>query len=378
MTLWDLPNLKTPTVLTNARNAQTFAIQTHRQPTASDSDGSETWATTLVIGCRKKVVVKSWSNGRPEPTRDLSLPHSPRLILFSRPDAVDRVHLHCSATDRYILKIPSSGKALSYIEPAPLPETSAAGSNQPAATGSSGVTSAFSGLGGYVGKGLGALGRASSSLIGATVREGTVFIKDGQGVTIDDEGKVASGGRPIEWASPPEDLAFADPYLVSLVATDDQDSQSPAPSLQFRLDQNVMQSWTMPPVSANSPAAATRPPPSSLTLLTAVPSRKKPTLGPRFVALFASTPVDKVQLQSTGSTVWALEMSGVDVQLDELTAEGRFAEALSLLDAVKVEDAVSFDAPFPLKDPLTLLAVLAPTHFAVPGRTHEVRLTSMG
>ncbi len=84
ITLYDLPELKSPIVLTQARYAQSFGICSSWQDVpitskgkgkakTADNDGelisTRTLITTLVVGCRKKVLVFVWFNGILGPTR---------------------------------------------------------------------------------------------------------------------------------------------------------------------------------------------------------------------------------------------------------------------------------------------------------------------
>jgi len=146
--------------------------------------------------------------------QDLVLPHSPRMIIFPSAKSPSIAHLHVSPTDFYILRIPSwpspstipltfteapamtapssvvgyvtdptrtntggtsgpgSGFSAHNVERAGTPNSAGA-----AATGTShatgAVTGAFSGLGGYMGKGLGVLrsgsGSSSSRIVACAV-----------------------------------------------------------------------------------------------------------------------------------------------------------------------------------------------------------------
>lgn len=359
ITLWDLPNLKTPTVITQAKYVQSMAIQTHLRTNPEHKDQEGTSVTTLVIGCRKKVVVMAWANGKPEPTRDLIIPHTPRLVLFSSLENVDHVHLLCSATDYYILRIPQvQNEPLSYTEPPPIhpPTTSHAGAEPtrgPIASSTGVMSGAFTGLGGYVGKGLGALaGQRTNNLVGSTIdSEQIVLVKEGHGVFIGPDG-LAARKSTIEWQSPPEDIIFVEPYIVSVIpvvsdASNAGDPASVSPGLEFRLSstQAVMQRFPLSTnPSSNSPAAAFKPAISTLSLLTKTPTpRRIPDvtdcpISQSFPAFFASTPTDKVQLQIDGNTIWCLAQESASDQLYDLMMEGRFSEASSLLEGLTTVD----------------------------------------
>ena len=93
ITLWDLPNLKNPTVLTQFKNVQSFGIHNTLQPAGSliarsnkkktepkltetakldvvkpgdiSVEEEKVSVSTVVIGCRKRVAAMSWSGGKP-------------------------------------------------------------------------------------------------------------------------------------------------------------------------------------------------------------------------------------------------------------------------------------------------------------------------
>jgi hypothetical protein len=83
ITLWDLPGLKQPTILTNLKNVQSFGVHSSLQlrrslvprkkknPAGTEADeaqpgeAEEVLVSTLVVGCRKRVAVMSWSGGKP-------------------------------------------------------------------------------------------------------------------------------------------------------------------------------------------------------------------------------------------------------------------------------------------------------------------------
>lgn len=93
ITLWDLPNFKNPTVLTQFKNVQSFGVHNTLQPVGllvakskrkkeeakltetADPDvvkpadisveEEKVSVSTMVVGCRKRVVALSWSRGKP-------------------------------------------------------------------------------------------------------------------------------------------------------------------------------------------------------------------------------------------------------------------------------------------------------------------------
>ncbi|KAJ9122804.1 hypothetical protein QFC24_004235 [Naganishia onofrii] len=124
ITLWDLPNLKAPTILTQLKNVQSFGTHNTLQPKSSlvattkkkdisaeegaskggyglvDQD-EKVLVSTLMVGCRKRVAVLSWSGGKP-----LGGLRSPRVCIgsrsapFSKDDylSVSEITLHCPPT----------------------------------------------------------------------------------------------------------------------------------------------------------------------------------------------------------------------------------------------------------------------------------------
>jgi Vam6/Vps39-like protein vacuolar protein sorting-associated protein 39 len=51
-------------------------------------------------------------------------------------------------------------------------------------------------------------------------------------------------------------------------------------------------------------------------------------------AAFVSTPLDRLQLQSEGSAIWAISQSSPSDQLEEMIVAGRYADGLGLLKAL--------------------------------------------
>lgn len=93
ITLWDLPNFKTPTILTQFKNIQSFGVHNTLQPVGSlvarsrkkkgdpkvtgpaevdvkepaeiSAEEEKVSVSTMVMGCRKRVATMSWSGGKP-------------------------------------------------------------------------------------------------------------------------------------------------------------------------------------------------------------------------------------------------------------------------------------------------------------------------
>ncbi|KAJ9101777.1 hypothetical protein QFC21_003116 [Naganishia friedmannii] len=446
ITLWDLPNLKAPTILTQLKNVQSFGTHNTLQPSGSltasakkknnpakkdveqvasqfshdegyrlTEQEDEVLVSTLVVGCRKRVVVMSWSGGKPlGGLRDLVLPHSPRMIIFPSPKSPSISHLHVSPTDFYILRIPSwpspstipltfaeapamtapssvvgnvtdsnrtinggtwapgSGFSMHSMERSGTPNPAGAltaGTNN--ATGA--VTGAFSGLGGYMGKGFGVLrsgsGSSNSRIVACAVAapaeelaqkdssiSGEVLtIRDGTGVFLRQDGTLARE-TGVAWSAIPEDLAFSNPYIFSVLppasalSASTQSASSSSSTVQIRLSQtlNVQQVIQLPAhPSANSPAAGTTAAfaGSSIKYFCTTQSSTRETAGNATTsslmtggpisAVYVSVPNDKLQLQTDGSTIWAIQKEGWRDQLDEMIILGRFTDGLGLVGSLR-------------------------------------------
>lgn len=119
-----------------------------------------------------------WLNGTLGPVRELVLPHSPRMVLFPQATSASIAHLAISPTEFLILRIPiRPSRSLSFAEGPPI---ALPGVQDAAAAGSAAKVpgmGALSGLGGYVGKGLGAFGSKSGPvLMGTAVGDGELLV----------------------------------------------------------------------------------------------------------------------------------------------------------------------------------------------------------
>ncbi|KAI5452750.1 Vacuolar morphogenesis protein 6 [Naganishia albida] len=443
VTLWDLPELRQPTVLTSLKNVQSFGVHSSRQradslvprkkknPSATEpAREGEVRMSTLLVGCRKKVAVMSWSGGKPlGGTRDLVLPHSPRLIIFPSQTSPSPAHLHVSPSEYYILRIfdwpAPSAAGLTFAEgpgpnvptsfigterrlahggggggggatsdpaatggehtSAPATTTTAGGTAGPSATnaataaaaaagGGGGVSGAFSGLGGYMGKGLGVLRAGSGTsaagkIVGCAVaaagedapRGGQVLVvREGAGVFVQSDGTpVRDIG--IAWPAAPDDIAFTNPYILSVLPPGSSASEGSS-SIQIRLDSTLtVQQSIRPPVHAasSSPAAGTTAAQAGASvrcLSTSAATTRPPSsstlnaVGGPVVAVYVTTPNDKLQLQTDGCTLWALRMEPWRDQVDEVLRNGWFNDGLGLVrslrglpDAVDKEDLDEYE-----------------------------------
>lgn len=165
MTLHKLSNLMgkgCTTTLSQARTPHAFAATTYFAPSPATQDGGTPGKVSkdlLVIGCRKKVLVYGAGKNLGE-AWELTLPHSPRTVIFPAPfyaDLPDTVHLLYSPQSSVLLHISNEGSATSRLSVTELPNTgyppTAGVSDAKAAQeGGGGFGSAFTGFGGMLSK----------------------------------------------------------------------------------------------------------------------------------------------------------------------------------------------------------------------------------
>ena len=350
----------------------------------------------LIIGARKKVHVLTYVLGKPYTNREAALAHTPRLIIFPTGKKVwssytagsariPTIHLHYNTNEWGILEVDLFSKArgssagLKVLDPpagsngadvstTTLGMTSTANVGQAEKhSGGLGVGGAFGGLGGYVGKGFRAVSGATAagnSIVGVGVgsdypsdspAEGTeassledasLVIKGDQGVFYDEAGRLINA-TPIDFSGDavPEDLAFADPYVLSVLPAG---SQTVPSKLEIRLKQtlSIQQVFEVgsSAIDPDSPVAATigagHINSASIRCLTTGVDAKDHTdevsrLSRPVSAFFLSTPADKLQLQTDGSTVWCLRGERWGEILDDAMVTGRFEDGRGILRGIR-------------------------------------------
>lgn len=150
------------TTLSQARTPHAFAATTYFAPSSATEDGGTPGKVSkdlLVIGCRKKVVVYGAGKNLGE-AWELSLPHSPRTVIFPAPfyaDLPDTVHLLYSPQSSVLLHLSNAPTAASRLSVTDLPTTGYPPTVGPsdAKTGpeaGGGFGSAFTGFGGMLSK----------------------------------------------------------------------------------------------------------------------------------------------------------------------------------------------------------------------------------
>ena len=423
VTLYDLPNLKTPTSLTQARYVQSISTRTiwvppkhlarsdkksftGKLPKADSSNPSPQEEASpeddpirvsiLVIGARKKVHVLTFVSGKPYTNREAALAHTPRLIIFptgkrawssytTESTRIPTIHLHYNTNECGVLEVdlfsiakgpsaglkvldPPAGSNGADVSTTNLGMTSAANAAQSEKpSGGLGVGGAFGGLGGYVGKGFRAVSGAAAagnSIVGVGVgcdfpteglAEGTeasllqdasLVIKGDQGVFYDEAGRLINA-TPIDFSGDtvPEDLAFADPYILSVLPAS---SQTVPSKLEIRLKQTLSVQQVIEvgsgAINPDSPVAATigagHVNSASIRCLTIGVDVKDSTdqvsrLSRPVPTFYISTPADKLQLQTDGSTIWCLRGDPWARVLDDAMVSGRFQDGRGILQGIK-------------------------------------------
>ncbi|KAK4684616.1 Vam6/Vps39-like protein vacuolar protein sorting-associated protein 39, partial [Tremellales sp. Uapishka_1] len=389
VTLFPLADLAkpAPTVLPQARNAHAFAITSYVSSTPSrkksrndlktgKSNADETPSPTkeirdlMIVGCRKKVVVYGAGKGGIKEgwvrsfaygnqgfqlisyrRQELSLPHSPRQIIYPSSSSSllpETVHLLYSPQSSVLLQIhPSSTQRLAVLDlpnaalpPPPAQSTSSSSiamnvgnavanpADTPGGLSMGGMS--LTGLGGYVGLGT----KTTVPTLGTRTVGGEVLIaREDLGVFYSTEGNYT---RPesLQWPGPPDALAFSNPYIYSVVTTAASSSTAvgssatvPISAVQIHLAPTLTLRQTIPIPSPSAGTWTVRGFTNTSSLSSLANTRM----------LFVSTPTDKTLALNEGSSIWALRVSEVGDQIDELVKEGRVTDAIGLVEAVGEE-----------------------------------------
>ncbi|KAG2348015.1 hypothetical protein BDR05DRAFT_980946 [Suillus weaverae] len=319
-TLYPLPSFAPPTPLTRAKGALTFAVHSSvHDLDASDAQGGfntvgragriPTMVTQLVVGCRRKVVIYTWKDGEAQEIRETILPHSPRVAVFLDSDNV------CFAYSPTEYALFSISKLTTLDVTTPIPANISIG--------------AFSGLTGYMTLGLGA--KAKPGLVRLSDTE-ALIVKDSQGFIIGTDGR-RTNPATIDWPGPPDEVAFVNPYIFSILPPGTgersapaapQSSLIPSPVVQVISSLTAQPVQTLPfPLTSPASSAAT----CTIRLLTSSPVAKAPLF-------LVATPGDRTVATSEGSSIWQIRMKSWGDQIDELVQRCLYSDALSLLDTL--------------------------------------------
>ncbi|KAE9401526.1 hypothetical protein BT96DRAFT_956547 [Gymnopus androsaceus JB14] len=287
VTLFPLPSFSPPTVLSAAKAAFSFGIHSFTSRTESGLKEQDEFSkptaipvltTYLLVGCRRKVVIYSWKDGEAQGLKVLS---------------------------------------------------------------TSGPSSAFTGLSGYMTLGLGA--KSKPGVVRLNEDE-TLILKDNEGIIIGKDAK-PSRSESIAWPTPPEEIgaSFIKPYIFSVLPpgsvhptdTDPAQNSTLMSVVQIRSAISLLPTQThLYPFKessrSSSPAPVSHPnPPVNATVRLMSPS---PTTN---TSLFlVTTPTDRTAATAEGSSIWHFEMKPWADQLDELVLAGRYSDALKLLETI--------------------------------------------
>ncbi|KAI5122751.1 hypothetical protein M0805_009834 [Coniferiporia weirii] len=333
VTLYPLPDLVPPTPLPQARKAFSFAVNSTIENVSSDGNVQSfddsatpgqsmdvpTVVTYLVVGSQRKLVVYSWRDGEAQEVKEAPLPHSARIITFLKPTVLCLAY---TATEHVLFYLDTMSTA-ELTMPVNVPSSTSAGGYG---------MNALTGLGGYMTLGL----AAKAKPLAVTIGENVLIPKDNTGMFFSADGKAKPDG--LLWNAPPEDIAYAKPYVISIqssgtiLASSLGTSssvptgpagfiQAPVLQVQSSLTLQHVQFLVLPNLASSAPSAST------LRLLTPSPAAKAPVFA-------VSTPSDRNAAASEGSAVWLLRMKTWGEQVDELVQDGSYPEALALLESI--------------------------------------------
>ncbi|KIJ98466.1 hypothetical protein K443DRAFT_9137 [Laccaria amethystina LaAM-08-1] len=304
VTLFPPPTLSPPTPLVKAKAAFSFGIHSSVQyfyPNGKSDKAPEvdfnnpnnnpkpvpTIVTQLVVGCRRKVVIYSWKDGEPQEAKEVSLPHSARVVTFLNPDTACFAY---SPTEYAIFSI-STMSAVDVVTP--LPVTSSKGT--------------LTGLTGYMILGLGAKSKP------AVVQAG------------DSEALIAKD--IIEWRAHPEELTVVSPYIFSILPPGTVPISPAEGSPTIGTTQTQPSLYHPPSPTTPSSSAVQFPPNTAIRLMTTSSSAK-------FPLILTTTPTDRTAAIAEGSSIWQFSMKSWSEQIDELVLAGKYSDALALLDTI--------------------------------------------
>ncbi|KAK2460159.1 hypothetical protein APHAL10511_007838 [Amanita phalloides] len=336
VTLLPLPTFSPPFPLVKAKNAMSFAANSFTRQLYDDkSESTKTvqpipmLTTQLLVGCRRKVVLYSWKDGEPQEVKEVSLPHSPRVVTFVDHDTACFAY---SATEHALFQL-STMTATDIAFPAPTITTSSASRG------------ALTGLSGYMSLGFGA--KAKPCVIAVDDHEALV-VRDNLGTFVGKDGKLSRPAN-VEWPAAPEEAAFVKPYIFSVLpagtipvpltgsssgSVNAAQSYNSSTVIQIRSSLSLLPVQTLPFPFVNSSdssisLSATLPAAQNAAVRLLTPSNHS---NPRL--FMVTTPVDRTLAANEGSTIWQIDMRTWTEQLDELVMSGQYSDALALLDVI--------------------------------------------
>lgn len=196
ITLCDLQTLAVQTVLPQTRaQANLFAIDSTVQAAPPQraistraprgSPGVPTLCTTVVVGCKRRLVIFRWRDSEWIEPQELALPHQARSITFPTPSSVI---LGYSTSSYGIVTLPAtSSKDLATLAELPVPTLAASAATLPAQAKESGSGLGLPGLdrlGGLAMKttgymGIGGIGRVARNDVLSVGGGETLVVREG-------------------------------------------------------------------------------------------------------------------------------------------------------------------------------------------------------
>ncbi|WVQ77396.1 hypothetical protein IAR50_007081 [Cryptococcus sp. DSM 104548] len=334
VTLYSLPDLtKSAPTLSQARTVHAFSITTYTPKRPKDGPPQEQ-RDVLVVGCRKKVVVYGAGARGLNEAWELSIPHSPRHIVFppspSSASLPTPIHLCFTSTTSALLHLnpesPSSHLSMTDVttDKYPLSDVPDAGQKEEGAGSGLGMgMGRFTSFGGYVGIG----GKNTGPLGAGTVTGEVLLAREDTGVFYSSEGSYT---RPtsLHWPAPPDGLAYSNPFIYSVV---------PAPPVSHGQGQKegtggTVQIHLAPTLREFTSLPIPAPPVGSLALGPTATLSTFSSSGTSPKLLVTTTPTDK-SLLTQGSSVYVLSSPPGDVLIDGLVRKGRVGDAIAFLES---------------------------------------------
>lgn len=302
VSVYDLQTYALQEKLERTRGATTFAVTSN---IVKDPDtGIPTIMSRLAVAVKRKIILWTWQDMELSgDAAEITLVASAKSLTWAT-----GTKIVAGMDPGFVMVNVESQEIQDIVKPNPLGEAGAPGSTRFGAVSSSGM--GYMGMGSWVPKPL-----------ATRLQEGEMLLaKDVNSLFIDSDGN-ALDKRQVPWPSAPESLAYSYPYMLSL--------QPPAKGgLEIRNPDtlNLLQTIALP--NAN----------------------------------FLHVPQPNISLAHAGKgflvgsdrCIWRMGAQSYESQIDELVANGRFDEALSLLNML--EDTLLLDKEDRIREIMMLKA----------------------
>ncbi|KAJ4356276.1 Vacuolar morphogenesis protein 6 [Didymosphaeria variabile] len=301
VSVYDLQTYALQEKLERTRGATTFAVTSNivKDP----GTGIPTIVSRLAVAVKRKIILWTWQDMELSGDAEITLVASVKSLTWAT-----GTKIVAGMDPGFVMVNVESQEIQDIVKPGPLGEAGGQGGTRFGAVSSSGM--GYMGMGSWVPKPL-----------ATRLQEGEMLLsKDVNSLFIDTDGN-ALDKRQVPWPSAPECLAYSYPYMLSL--------QPPAKGgLEIRNPDtlNLLQTIALP--NAN----------------------------------FLHVPQPNISLAHAGKgflvgsdrCIWRMGAQSYESQIDELVANGRFDEALSLLNML--EDTLLLDKEERIREIMILKA----------------------